>query len=93
MNERDDGGEESGEPGVFSDPDRNDGTGGIDGSSPGDKRPLRVVDLELVLIMRALHTIYQNMCTERADRPCRHLSSGSLLDSSRVIRDWYECIL
>jgi len=54
-NEREDGGREvSGVPGPFSvgvmDPDTNWGMGGIDGSSAGDRRPLRVVDLAPVLI-------------------------------------------
>jgi hypothetical protein len=54
-NDREDGEREvSGLPDPFSGgvmgPERKEGTGGIDGSSAGDKSPLRVVDLLLVLI-------------------------------------------
>lgn len=86
-NEREEGGrEDSGEPEPFSvgviEPETNDGTGGTDGSRPGDSRPLRVVDFEPVLmenIFLALGADATRRMKRDADAPILRGDRGACL--------------
>jgi hypothetical protein len=79
----------------LSAPDKKDGTGGIDGSSPGDKRPLRVVDLELVLIENmflALGADATRRMKRDADAPMLRGESGAffVLGEVGIVIDCWE---
>lgn len=97
-NDREDGGrEDSGDPDPFSGgvigPERKEGTGGIDGSSAGDKRPLRVVDLEPVLIENrffALGAEATRRINRDADAPMVRGERGAFLGDGEL-GSWMDC--